>query len=132
MNMLGLSNENVQAQSKRLSLLVSPTKYAYFRIYAVRADREGQNNKELTVRRGELIEIETSSKKWWRAKNFRGDVGHVPHNLVEEIDIEQRISVCINLSWIFPNLYICYIEEHVCFLVCFFHFRNLSHRIHQV
>ncbi|CAF0730375.1 unnamed protein product [Adineta ricciae] len=67
-------------------------KRAGAKIYAVRADRKGQNNKELTVRRGELIEIETSSKKWWRAKNFHGDVGHVPHNIVEEIDIEQRIS----------------------------------------
>jgi hypothetical protein len=67
------------------------------RIYAVKADRKGQNNKELTVRRGELIEIENSSKKWWRARNFHGDVGHVPHNIVEEIEIEQRPVVCINI-----------------------------------
>ena len=65
------------------------------RIYAVKADRKGQNNKELTVRRGELIEIENNSKKWWRARNFHGDVGHVPHNIVEEVEIEQRQVVCI-------------------------------------
>jgi len=64
------------------------------RICAVKIDRQGQNNKELTVRRGELIEIENSSKKWWRARNFHGDVGHVPHNIVEEIEIEQRPVVC--------------------------------------
>ncbi|UJR33285.1 hypothetical protein I4U23_020737 [Adineta vaga] len=67
-------------------------KRAGAKICAVRADRKGQNNKELTVRRGELIEIENSSKKWWRARNFHGDVGHVPHNIVEEIEIEQRPS----------------------------------------
>jgi hypothetical protein len=67
------------------------------RICAVKLDRKGQNNKELTVRRGELIEIEDSSKKWWRARNFHGDVGHIPHNIVEEIKIEQRPVVCRNI-----------------------------------
>jgi len=65
-------------------------KRAGAKICAVKVDRKGQNNKELTVRRGELIEIENSSKKWWRARNFHGDIGHVPHNIVEEIEIEQR------------------------------------------
>lgn len=59
-------------------------------ICVVKIDRKGQNVKELTVRRGELIEIEDNSKKWWRARNFHGEVGHVPNNIVEEVDIEQR------------------------------------------
>ena len=59
----------------------------------MKIDRKGQNNKELTVRRGELIEIEDWSKKWWRARNYLGEVGHVPNNIVEEIDIEQRPMV---------------------------------------
>jgi ribosomal protein L21E len=61
---------------------------------AVKIDRKGQNPKELTVHRGELIEIEDSSKKWWRARNFHGEVGHVPNNIVEEIEIEHRPLVC--------------------------------------
>ena len=69
-----------------------------FRICAVKTDRKGTNNKELTVRRGELIEIENNSKKWWRARNFRGEVGHVPHNIVEEIEIEKRPIVCTKKS----------------------------------
>ncbi len=64
------------------------------RICAVKVDRKGQNSKELTVRRGELIEIEDSSKKWWRARNFHGEVGHVPNNIIEEIEIEHRPLVC--------------------------------------
>lgn len=53
----------------------------------------GQNDKELTVRQGQLIEILDNSKKWWRARNLHGDVGHVPHNLVEEVDLEKRTPV---------------------------------------
>ncbi|UJR13914.1 hypothetical protein I4U23_000920 [Adineta vaga] len=65
-------------------------KRAGAKICAVKIDRKGHNAKELTVHRGELIEIEDSSKKWWRARNFLGEVGHVPNNIVEEIEIEQR------------------------------------------
>jgi hypothetical protein len=68
------------------------------RICAVKIDRKGHNPKELSVRRGELIEIEDSSKKWWRAKNFHGEVGHVPNNIVEEIEIEHRPLVCRKTS----------------------------------
>ena len=63
------------------------------RICAVKIDRKGQNAKELTVRRGELIEILDNSKKWWRARNFHDETGHVPNNIVEEIEIEQRPTV---------------------------------------
>lgn len=61
----------------------------------MKIDRKGQNNKELTVRRGELIEIQDSSKKWWRAQNFLGEVGHVPNNILDEIEIEERSLVKI-------------------------------------
>jgi ribosomal protein L21E len=71
------------------------------RICAVKIDRKGHNPKELSVRRGELIEIEDSSKKWWRAKNFHGEVGHVPNNIVEEIEIEHRPLVCRKTSYKF-------------------------------
>ena len=65
----------------------------------MKIDRKGQNNKELTVRRGELIEIEDNAKKWWRARNFQGDVGHVPNNILEEVEIEHRPTVNIDPRW---------------------------------
>jgi len=68
------------------------------RICAVKIDRKGHNSKELSVHRGELIEIEDSSKKWWRARNFHGEVGHVPNNILEEIEIEHRPLVCRKTS----------------------------------
>ena len=92
--MLGLLRGNKQERSKRLEEKDRRGLALFFRICAVKTDRKGQNNKELTVRRGELIEIENNSKKWWRARNFRGEVGHVPHNIVEEIEIEKRTIVC--------------------------------------
>ncbi len=89
MNMPGQLIENVLEQSKclneKFNVIFFPD-----RICAVKIDRKGHNAKELTVHRGELIEIEDHSKKWWRARNFRGEVGHVPNNIVEEIEIEHR------------------------------------------
>ncbi|CAF3557772.1 unnamed protein product [Rotaria sp. Silwood1] len=83
-----LENYNSQMQNEHAWAI--DRKRAGAKICAVRMDRKGHNNRELTVRRGELIEIEDSSKKWWRARNFHGDVGHVPNNIVEEIEIEHR------------------------------------------
>ncbi|CAF0898529.1 unnamed protein product [Adineta steineri] len=83
-----LENYNTHMQNEHAWAI--ERKRAGAKIYAVRADRKGQNHKELTVRRGELVEIENNSKKWWLARNFHGDTGHIPHNIVEEIEIEQR------------------------------------------
>jgi len=83
-----LENYNVHMQNEHAWAI--DRKRAGAKICAVKIDRKGHNSKELTVHRGELIEIEDNSKKWWRARNFRGEVGHVPNNIVEEIEIEHR------------------------------------------
>ncbi|KAH9510541.1 Epidermal growth factor receptor kinase substrate 8-like [Dermatophagoides farinae] len=44
------------------------------------------NNKELTVTRGEILEILDDSRKWWKARNSRGQIAHVPHTIVGEIE----------------------------------------------
>jgi hypothetical protein len=129
MSMLGLLIENVPERSKWW--LIEKKYFLCFflwRICAVKIDRKGQNNKELTVRRGELIEIENSSKKWWRARNFHGDVGHVPHNIVEEIEIEQRPVVCRTIWFSFLK----YWERKKNFFVLIFYSRKLHRRIRQV
>ncbi|CAF4833581.1 unnamed protein product [Rotaria sp. Silwood1] len=81
--------ENYNAHNQNEYIWAMDRKRVGAKICVVKFDRQGQNNKELTVRRGELIEIENSSKKWWRARNAHGDVGHVPHNIVEEVELEQ-------------------------------------------
>lgn len=40
----------------------------------------------LTHYRGEILEILDDSRKWWKARNSRGQVAHVPHTIVGEMD----------------------------------------------
>lgn len=44
--------------------------------------RTANNEKELTVIRGEILEVIDDSRKWWKARNMRGQVAHVPHTIV--------------------------------------------------
>jgi len=52
------------------------------KIVQVTYPRTANNEKELTVMRGEFLEIVDDSRKWWKARNFRGQVAHVPHTIV--------------------------------------------------
>ena len=38
------------------------------------------------VCRGEILEILDDSRKWWKARNSRGQVAHVPHTIVGEME----------------------------------------------
>ncbi len=37
--------------------------------------RTANNEKELTVVRGEFLEVLDSSRKWWKTRNIQGQVG---------------------------------------------------------
>ncbi|GFR05139.1 epidermal growth factor receptor kinase substrate 8-like protein 2 [Trichonephila clavata] len=50
--------------------------------------RTANNDKELTVLRGEYLEVLDDSRKWWKAKNSRGQVAHVPHTIVGRLNEE--------------------------------------------
>lgn len=52
------------------------------KIVQVTYPRTANNDKELTVVRGEFLEILDDSRKWWKARNFRGRIAHVPHTIV--------------------------------------------------
>ncbi|XP_076675798.1 epidermal growth factor receptor kinase substrate 8 isoform X2 [Andrena cerasifolii] len=52
------------------------------KIVQVTYPRTANNDKELTVARGEYLEILDDSRKWWKARNSRGQVAHVPHTIV--------------------------------------------------
>lgn len=52
------------------------------KIVQVTYPRTANNDKELTVSRGEYLEILDDTRKWWKARNIRGQVGHVPHTIV--------------------------------------------------
>lgn len=44
--------------------------------------REANNDKELSVTRGEILEVLDDSRKWWRTRNIDLQVAHVPHTIV--------------------------------------------------
>ncbi|XP_050529748.1 epidermal growth factor receptor kinase substrate 8-like [Daktulosphaira vitifoliae] len=52
------------------------------KIVQVTYPRTANNDKELSVIRGELLEILDDSRKWWKARNSRSQVAHVPHTIV--------------------------------------------------
>jgi epidermal growth factor receptor kinase substrate 8 len=56
------------------------------KIVRVLFPRTANNDKELTVIRGEILEVLDDSRKWWKARNWRGQVAHVPHTIVTEIN----------------------------------------------
>ncbi|XP_066591050.1 epidermal growth factor receptor kinase substrate 8 [Prorops nasuta] len=52
------------------------------KIVQVTYPRTANNDKELTVVRGEYLEILDDSRKWWKARNSKGQIAHVPHTIV--------------------------------------------------
>ncbi|XP_037812642.1 uncharacterized protein LOC119604231 isoform X1 [Lucilia sericata] len=52
------------------------------KIVLVTYPRTANNDKELSVVRGEYLEILDDSRKWWKARNIRGQMAHVPHTIV--------------------------------------------------
>ncbi|GAB6031637.1 hypothetical protein CHUAL_009397 [Chamberlinius hualienensis] len=51
--------------------------------------RSANNEKELTVSRGEYLEVLDDGRKWWKARNIRGQIGHVPHTIVTPYNFEE-------------------------------------------
>uniref|UniRef100_A0A1B6CXT1 SH3 domain-containing protein n=1 Tax=Clastoptera arizonana TaxID=38151 RepID=A0A1B6CXT1_9HEMI len=52
------------------------------KIVQVTYPRTANNDKELTVIRGEFLEVLDDNRKWWKARNSRGQVAHVPNTIV--------------------------------------------------
>lgn len=52
------------------------------KIVHVTYPRTANNEKEMTVHRGEILEVLDDSRKWWKARNIHGEIGHVPHTIV--------------------------------------------------
>lgn len=47
---------------------------------------------ELTVRRGEKVEVLDDSRNWWHVKNKLGATGYVPLNMMEVVVKKQKNS----------------------------------------
>ncbi|TRY75328.1 hypothetical protein TCAL_08322 [Tigriopus californicus] len=47
--------------------------------------RDRQNKRELSVTKGEYLEVTNSDKKWWHCRNGEGKSGYVPHTLLKAL-----------------------------------------------
>ncbi|XP_052400673.1 epidermal growth factor receptor kinase substrate 8-like protein 1 isoform X2 [Carassius gibelio] len=56
------------------------------RLYSCSYDFVARNSSELSVLHGETLEVLESSKRWWKCRNEYGQIGFVPHNLLEPIN----------------------------------------------
>ncbi|KAG1681730.1 Epidermal growth factor receptor kinase substrate 8 [Nymphon striatum] len=55
------------------------------KIVQVKYPRTANNNKELTVVRGEFLEVLDDKRKWWKVRNCHTMIGHLPHTIVAEV-----------------------------------------------
>uniref|UniRef100_A0A674HT68 EPS8 signaling adaptor L3 n=1 Tax=Taeniopygia guttata TaxID=59729 RepID=A0A674HT68_TAEGU len=48
-------------------------------------DFQARNSQELSVRRGDTLQVLDQQRKWWLVQDERGDRGHVPGNILEPL-----------------------------------------------
>ncbi|XP_072311666.1 epidermal growth factor receptor kinase substrate 8-like protein 1 [Eucyclogobius newberryi] len=53
------------------------------RLYCCSYDFIARNNSELSIQKGEVLEVLESSKRWWKCRNRFNQVGFVPNNMLE-------------------------------------------------
>ncbi|XP_059099761.1 epidermal growth factor receptor kinase substrate 8-like [Tigriopus californicus] len=58
------------------------------KVVQVTYPRTANNDKELSVVRGEYLEVLDDTRKWWKTRNIHGQVAHVPHTIVAEAALD--------------------------------------------
>lgn len=62
-------------------------------------DFMARNNKELSLMKGDEVEVIQKNKQWWLVRNNRNEEGHVPQNVLEPMEEQQREGpVTLDLS----------------------------------
>lgn len=64
--------------------------FVVYRIYEVTHDRQANNEKELTIKVGELLEVLDDKRNWWRLRNFQGEVGHAPVTILRPFEFNNN------------------------------------------
>lgn len=59
-------------------------------------DRPANNEKELTIKVGELLEVLDDKRNWWRLRNFQGEVGHAPVTILRPFEFKNNYSASNN------------------------------------
>ncbi|XP_062396157.1 epidermal growth factor receptor kinase substrate 8-like protein 3b [Sardina pilchardus] len=61
-------------------------------------DFMARNSQELTVMKGDVVEVIDKSKQWWKVRNVRHEEGHVPQNVLEPMEEEREMRGPPSLS----------------------------------
>lgn len=61
--------------------------YRGAKVYEVVHDRQANNEKELTIKAGELLEVLDDKRNWWKLRNFYGNIGHAPVTILRPFDV---------------------------------------------
>ncbi|XP_066514963.1 epidermal growth factor receptor kinase substrate 8-like protein 3 [Hoplias malabaricus] len=59
-------------------------------LMCVLCDFRARNDRELTVKKGETVELLDMSKRWWKVRNSHGEEGFVPNNVLNSTEREDR------------------------------------------
>ncbi|KAG7472507.1 hypothetical protein MATL_G00109510 [Megalops atlanticus] len=49
-------------------------------------DFMARNHQELSVMKGEIVQVLDQSRQWWKVRNSRNEEGHIPHNVLEPLE----------------------------------------------
>jgi len=52
-------------------------------------DRDGKNARELTVRKGDILEVLDDTRNWWKLRNQNSEVGHAPFNILKMVPMKR-------------------------------------------
>ncbi|XP_069046429.1 epidermal growth factor receptor kinase substrate 8-like protein 3b [Lepisosteus oculatus] len=56
------------------------------RYMRVMYDFMARNNQELSIMKGDIVQVLDDSRQWWRVRNIREEEGFVPHNVLESME----------------------------------------------
>lgn len=65
--------------------------YRGAKVYEVVHDRQANNEKELTIKSGELLEVLDDKRNWWKLRNFYGNIGHAPVTILRPFEISSNV-----------------------------------------
>lgn len=53
-------------------------------------DFTARNNRELSISKGEIVQLIDMSKQWWKVRNNNGQEGYIPNNVLEPLDKKEK------------------------------------------
>ncbi|XP_071398196.1 epidermal growth factor receptor kinase substrate 8-like protein 3 [Centroberyx affinis] len=74
-----------QKSAQRTPSSPRPDEHNYMRVMY---DFTARNHRELSITKGEIVELLDMSKQWWRVRNTGGEEGFIPNNVLESLDEE--------------------------------------------